>query len=223
MSKRRITILGMGPSAYRKADNIEQYTEGTELWSLNNAYLTYPHLFEGRKFDRMYELHSWDYLQTWQAGKVGGSPVDHFKTLEACKCDVWTTQPLPVIMRQLQFPLAEILHAFGRDVEVKGSPSWMLAHALYEHACGNEIEYIQSYGIDTKDPSHMCQRPSWSQWCVRAEAMGIELGGTMTEFRNEPDQDEGLNGLLDHARMIYDQSKTLKIEESEENNELRSG
>jgi hypothetical protein len=209
---RRITILGMGISGVRKADSIEAFVEGTEVWSMNNSYLTYPSLFEKRGFDRMYEIHAWEYLKRWEPGPG----IDHFAHLEACGCDVVTTQPIPVVRRQVDLPVIDVLRAFGRNVEIKGTPSWMLAHALLEHAQGNTIEYIQSFGIDTRDPSHATQRPSWAQWCVRAEAMGVQLGGTMTAFREEPDLDEGLHGLIDQARHYFDQLNTQTQQDKEE-------
>lgn len=212
---RRITILGMGPTAFRKADCIEQYLEGTEVWSMNNAYLTFPSLFHNKGFDRFYEIHSWSYLQQWNPGNQSGMQIDHFATLQQLGCPVFTVDRLPVIPDQRPLPYVDIVKAFGEQVEIKGTPSWMLAHALLEHAQGNKIEYIQSYGIDTEDERHKGQRPSWAQWCVTAEALGIKLGGTMTAFRNVPEDDEGLDGLLDLTKNIIKQEK-------DQDDELRS-
>ena len=196
---RRITILGMGPSALRKADVIEQFCEGTEVWSLNNAYLMYPQM--RGKFARFFELHSWEYLKSWTPGKYLGEPVDHWAMLEQQECPVYSMGILPIVTNQKTYPAAEVVKQFSASgsLEIKGSPSWMLALALYEHANGDPIEYIQSWGIDTSDPSHECQRPSWAQWTLRAEMSGIEIGGTALEFRKEPDNDAGLNGLLEYT------------------------
>lgn len=203
---RRITILGMGPSAYRKADCIEQFTDGTEVWSLNNAYSVFPQLVEKKKFDRFFEIHSWEYLQSWNPGEINGNRIDHFATMSNLDCPVYVSETLPLVPDQVQMPHLDILRQFGASVEIKGSPSWMLALALLEHAHGEHIEFIQSYGIDTSDTSHANQRPSWAQWTLRSELAGIELGGTMLNFRTDPDPDEGLTGLLELKR------KQLKAE-----------
>ena len=44
MSDRRITILGMGPSASERRWDILRYCEGTEIWTLNNAYQKFGHI-----------------------------------------------------------------------------------------------------------------------------------------------------------------------------------
>ena len=204
---RVITILGMGMSALRKADKLDEEIAGAEVWGLNNGYLTFPDLYDSRRFDRYFELHSWDYLQTWSAGEINGAPIDHFKTLANLQCPVYITERLPLIQEQTEYPFATVFDAFGTDIEVKGSPSWMLALALAEHMNGNTIARINSYGIDTNDARHANQRPSWSQWVLRAEMMGIELGGTATEFRKEQDPDAGLTGLLEFKASEYNENR----------------
>jgi hypothetical protein len=217
---RRITILGMGPSAYRKADNIADYCKGTEIWSLNNAYLMYENLFHEKSFARFFELHSWQYLQDWHPGDYQGKRIDHFKTLMQLQCPVYVSEFVPVVSNQVLYPHVEVLEHFGTTAEFKGSPSYMLALALYEHAMGDKIDYIQSYGIDTSDEKHKCQRASWAQWTLRAELMGIEIGGSMLNFRNDPEEDEGLNGLNELIKSkITDKQK--EESESEATNVIR--
>jgi hypothetical protein len=76
-----------------------------------------------------------------------------------------------------------------------GSPSLMLALALWEHDQGKEIESIQSYGIDTSDARHAQQRQSWAYWVAQCHGRQILTGGTMCDFMHEPEQDGGLRGL----------------------------
>ena len=200
MSGRRITILGGGPSSAERRWDILKYCEGTEIWSLNNMYHAFSHIAE--KCKRWYELHAWEYLKKWDAGVP-----DHFEHLAKMGVPVYTTEKLPAIKDQHQIDWSEVfsslcgLNEGYSDTALKaqnyalGSPSYILAHALWEHDNGNEIEYIQSWGIDTSDERHKQQRQSWSYWCGQAMARGIQLGGSMCDFMREPEMDAGLNGL----------------------------
>jgi hypothetical protein len=76
-----------------------------------------------------------------------------------------------------------------------GSPSLMLALALWEHDRGATIGQIDSWGIDTSDPQHGQQRQSWAFWIGQAMQRGIRFSGTATEFFAEPEKDDGLRGL----------------------------
>jgi hypothetical protein len=210
---RRITILGMGPSATDRRHDILRYCDGTEIWSLNNAYVTFPKVAAAKKFDRFFELHSWQYLSTWEAGRTdAGRPVNHMASLDALGCPVYSGQRLPLIQNQILVDWV----AFGKYWQAKlfcdvaaeldagpsnlaayfmGSPSTMLALALYEHDNGQEIEYIQSWGIDTTDRQHQCQRAAWSFWISQALSRGIKIGGTAAAYMFDFEIDEGLNGL----------------------------
>jgi hypothetical protein len=200
---RNITILGMGMSATRKADALPQFLDG-EVWSLNNAYLTYG--ADWQNFDRWYELHSYDYLKEWNAGMTHNGPINHFGVLAEWGKPVFVNEPLPLLGNQIRFPLEEILETFPGAL-AHGSPSWMLAHALWEHMNGDKIDKITTWGIDTRDVSHQYQRVSWEGWCSRADMLGIELAGTSIAHRFDPDQDVGLAGILEKGRMIVQQHK----------------
>lgn len=199
---RKVTILGMGPSAYERKHDIEKYCEGTEIWSLNNAYLTFPTLRAEKKFARFFELHAWNYLRTWKAGQTeDGKEVDHFGELSQLGCPVFTGQPIPLVNEQVVYPFEAVFDHFGHEnIYFLGSPSLMLALAIYEHDTGHKIEYIQSWGIDTSDPSHAQQRTSWAYWTGKAIDRGIKIGGTMLAYQNEYEKDAGLNGLREHLR-----------------------
>jgi hypothetical protein len=200
MSARVITILGMGMSALRKADAIEQFVQGSEVWSLNNAYLIFPAL--RGKFARYFEIHKWEYLRNWSPGTHEGAQVDHFAMLAQQGCPVYSAGQLPLVENQVVYPFADVVRHFGPSAEFKGSPSWMIALALYEHDCGigERVSEIRSFGIDQLDPSHLSQRAAWAQWIVRAEFRGIKISGTAAAFRNEPETDAGLQGLVEYYR-----------------------
>lgn len=207
---RRITILGMGPSANERRWDIERYTDGTEVWGLNNGYLHYPQLRDGHKFARFFELHSWRYLSTWTPGHVpDGRNIDHWHALNALGCPVYTMQPLPLVERQVRYPRAEALGISPR-VYFLGSPSLMLALALYEHRQGQTIEYIQSYGIDTSDPDHGQQRQSWAWWTSKIDSAGIPMGGTMLDYQDEFEKDEGLRNLRELVQSELDAARAAK-------------
>jgi len=187
--KRRITILGMGQTASERKHDIARYCEGTEIWGLNNGYCFFPNMSD--KWDRFFELHSWDYLRKWNAGNGINC---HFTELELLCCPIYATCKLPVIENQFFYDTLEICRHFDTNYFL-GSPSLMLMLALYEHDKGSEIEYIQSYGIDTLDELHMQQKTSWAYWLHEATDRGIEIGGTACNFMLEPERDEGLKGL----------------------------
>jgi len=190
MAGRRITILGMGPSSNERKHDIERYCVNTELWGLNNGYLFFPQL--DKKWSRFFELHSYDYLKGWKSG----APC-HFSALHGLDCDVYATQPLPIIAKQKLVDLAAIADHFDCNYFL-GSPSLMLMVALYEHDNGQTIDYIQSYGIDTSDPQHAQQRASWMFWISQAHSRGIKLGGTATDCFAEREIDEGLIGMREN-------------------------
>jgi hypothetical protein len=196
----------MGPSAVERRWDILRYCDGSEIWTLNNAYHTFGHVLPC--VSRWFELHSWEYLKTWPSG----SP-DHFKSLDALNIPVYVSEPLPVIRRQVLVDWVKVFSHFvgarpsgmgDRPVAPTGfamnyflgSPSLMLALALYEHDIGlAPLERVQSWGIDTSDPQHKQQRQSWAYWISQCHARGIENGGTATDFMTEAESDGGLTGL----------------------------
>ena len=193
---RRITILGMGPSANERRWDIARYCDGTEIWGLNNGFMSFPLLRDERAFDRWYELHAWNYLRTYEAATLpGGLKIDYWAEINQLGCTVYAGQPLPLVANQTAFPWDDVFRHFGLPVYFLGSPSIMLAHALWEHDQGQTIEYIQSWGIDTSDPAHGQQRASWAFWIARAIERGIKLGGTSCDFMKEHERDDGLRGL----------------------------
>jgi hypothetical protein len=192
----------MGPSAYRRSYDIERYVAGTEVWSLNNCYLTFPPLREAKGFTRVFELHGWDYLRTWNPGNLdSGDQVHHVRELARLDCECVVTEMLPVVKKQSLYPYVKVFTHFGpQSVYWLGSPSLMLALALYEHSTGAPVEFIQSFGIDTNDPQHAQQRSSWAWWTSKAQSLGIELSGTMLEYHEEHEKDDGLRGLREHVQ-----------------------
>ena len=186
--KRKITVLGMGPTAYERRINIEEYVADTEIWGLNNGYLSFPQLHG--KWARFFELHKWSYLQTWDAGQG----KDHFQELNALGCPVYVTEPIPLVLNQCRVNWVDVIRHHSCNYFL-GSPSLMLMLALYEHDNGQEIEEIRSWGIDTSDPSHGQQRASWAFWIAQAKARGIEITGTALDFFTEYENDDGLRGL----------------------------
>lgn len=205
---RKITILGMGMSARHRAQDIRAHSVG-ELWGINNGYLTFEALAESRGFDRVYELHQYDYLRQWKAGPgPGGGEVNHFATLAEVAKLVITGEPLPCITRQQRYPWDAVFRHHearrlaGQTVPAyfRGTPSLMLAHALYEHETGNPIEEIRSWGIDMSDPAHETQLPSWAYWTGQCAAAGIRLTGTALAWMDRPELDTGLDGLETQIR-----------------------
>ena len=181
----------MGPSANERRWDIERYISGTEVWSLNNAHRKFE-TFHG--WARWYEVHDIDYLHAWGATQPGGM-INYFKELNALAVPVYRSHPLPVIERQEHFPELDMANHFGGAVFWDGTPSRMLAHAVYEHDKGNEVEFIQSYGIDMLDPQHAPQVAAWSFWVGAAMSRGIEIGGTALARLMGPESDEGTRPL----------------------------
>lgn len=186
---RKITILGMGPTAHERRIDILKYCEGTEIWGLNNGYQVYPHL-QGR-WSRFFELHAWRYLES---GDWKNQPPSYFLDLDNLGCPVYVGQPLPLIQNQVRYDFLAVCSHFHSNYFL-GSPSLMLMLALYEHDQGQTVEEIRSWGIDTSDPQHAQQRASWAWWLAHAHQRGIALQGSSTAFQVEREMDDGLRGL----------------------------
>ena len=198
MMARHITILGMGGSAHTRKHDIERYIPPqSEVWGLNNGYMTFQEAIRNGRFSRFFELHAWEYLSTYSPGTVEetGEKVDHFGSLHRIGCEIMTGQRLPVIQNQTQLDWEEIFGFHGTPVYFLGSPSIMLALALYEHQHGQEVGQVDSWGIDTADPRHVQQRSSWAYWVGRCIERGIQFGGTALDFMREKDNDDGLTGI----------------------------
>jgi hypothetical protein len=190
----------MGRTALERTVCMDRECEGTEAWSLNNAYLSFP-VMRG-KWARFFELHKWDYLRKWEAGP----DVDHWESLDALGCPVYCIQHLPLIRNQVDYdPIAVCRHQ--KSNYVLGSPSLILMRAIYEHdldkaAGGPGIAEIRSFGIDTADDRHAQQRQSWSYWCRAAMERRIVMGGTALNFMAEYDNDEGIRGLREQIGLV---------------------
>jgi len=202
---RKITIMGMGASGSERRHDIMQYVSGTEVWGLNNGYLKYP-VLKGR-WDRFFELHNYKYLTTWKSGVEC-----HFSALNGLGCPVYVGQNLPIIENQVRYDFAEVFDHHNCNYFL-GSPSLMVAYALYEHDKGQTIDEIRSWGIDTNDPTHRQQRHSWAWWLSQAHARGIAFSGTAIDFFQEPDGDEGLKGLREMIGGQIQRRRQAKYEE----------
>ncbi len=204
MNKRTIAILGMGQSSTERRWDIERYVSNCdEVWGLNNGYLNFSHCLP--MFTRWYELHSWAYLKKWSEEKSGAratGAADHFAALNNIGAEVICTDPLPGVAKQTRIDwvktFRDLWDVDGAGIGANyflGSPSLMLAHAMWEHDQGHVIDFVQTYGIDTNDPTHRQQRASWAYWCSQAHARNIEMKGTALDFMAEPERDGGLVGL----------------------------
>jgi hypothetical protein len=189
---RRITLLGMGESGFTRQHDIARYCEGTEIWGMNNCYHCYPSLHG--KWAHYFELHPYNYLKTWNPG---AGVKCHFAMLDSLGCPIHVMEPLPIIKRQVCFPLLDICRHLNRDNYFLGTPSMLLMWLLYEHDTkyGAEVEYFQSYGIDQRDGRHAQQRAAWAYWLHILTERGINLGGTSAAFMAERDNDEPYNEL----------------------------
>lgn len=199
--------------------DILRYCEGTEIWTLNDAFNMFPAL--APHVARWFCLHLLQNL----AGDVLTGYLANLQRLEALGVPVYTSQPLPFIRNQHRIDWVNVflrligpnqVHAAPLGVNYfLGSPSLMLALALYEHDLGpNKIACIQSYGIDTRDTQHAQQRQAWSYWCGQAHARGIEIGGTALDYTLETEKDIGLIGL---AEQIGNAIETLSQKPSASN------
>ncbi len=184
---RKITILGMGISG-QAAKFAPHLFEGTEVWGMNDGMTCYPHV----GFDRWFELHGAKYIESWPNCKRFGGMVGYCEAIERIGVPVYTLEKLPVIENQVPYNQLDIAVHFANN-HFDGTPSRMLALACYEHdALGMEVDYIQSFGIDMRDPQHAPQRPAWATWLTFAQCLGIQIGGTAWDFATVPETDAGI-------------------------------
>jgi len=186
---RHITILGMGPSANERRHDIARYVDG-EVWSLNNAFGFFP-AFRG--YARWYELHNVRYLLDW-ASKQPGGVAAYFERIDALGVPVYCTQSLPIIRQQVAYPELSIAVHFGSNYW-DGTPTRMLAHAIYEHDAGHTVDCITTYGIDMQDTQHQPQFPAWTYWLRAAQERGIVMRGTAMARMEGVESDEGTRHL----------------------------
>ena len=123
-----------------------------------------------------------------------GHNRDHFVELNKLDCPVYCTAPIPVVEKQILFPYIEVFKHFKSNYFL-GSPSLMLALAVFEHDMGEEIDEIRVFGVDTSDPSHSQQRQSWTFWLSKITERGIQISGTGADCLAEYEKDDGLRGL----------------------------
>lgn len=187
---RQITILGMGPSGTMRQVDMANHVIG-EVWSLNNAYGKYD-----LEFDRWFELHRYTNL-------VEEYPNDemHFHRIEELGCPCYRLEPLPIIENQVKYDIVQIFRHFKTNYFL-GSPSLMLALALYEHDHGEHIEEIRSWGLDFSDEQHAQQKTSWAFWVRAAIDRNIRISGTAGDFRGEAEVDVGLRGIRENVGRI---------------------
>ena len=188
---RRITILGMGPTAFERRLDIARYVAGTEVWGMNCGFDTFPGFTD---WARWYEVHDLDYLMDWDWRKGAKPGLPYFRELDKLGIPVYVTDVLPICKNQMPFPELDMACHFGMNYW-DGTPTRMFAHALYEHDQGQEIELIQSFGIDMLDPGHAGQLPYWAHWIARASDRRIRMGGTALDRLNIPETDDGTRVL----------------------------
>ena len=187
---RKITILGMGPSAKIRQVDMANHVIG-EVWGLNNGYNTYPDLM----FSRWFELHRYTDLVEEYKGQ------QHFHRIENLHTPCYRLEPLPIIEAQVKYDIVEVFKHFKTNYFL-GSPSLMLALALYEHDHGQEIEEIRSWGLDFSDELHAQQKQSWTFWMSKVIDRGIKVSGTAGDFVGEEDNDVGLRGIKENVGKI---------------------
>ena len=71
------------------------------------------------------------------------------------------------------FPFKAIMKKYGEYFGC--SFAWMVAHALYEHEQGKEIDTIGFYGVELGGLEYFRQRPSTEYFIGKAEGMGIKI------------------------------------------------
>lgn len=193
---RKITILGMGPSATQRQIDIDRHVVG-EVWCLNNGYMKYPEM----QFARWFELHKYSYLKDWPSGSEC-----HFTSMDKLGVPVYCTEPLPIVRSQVHYDLEAIMRHHGVNYFL-GSPSLMLALAIYEHDNGRQIDEIRVWGIDMADEEHKCQKTSWSFWISRVLQRGILVSGCGLDYMAEVDNDKGLTGMKEalHKKLLDDE------------------
>ena len=167
---------------------------------MNDGYLGWGHIKD--RIGRIYEMHGWDYLRNeFKPRELSGETVDHFDALRNLGCEVWTGGVLPLIPqdRQHVVPFEDMARHFKTRFFL-GSPSLMLAHALYEHVKGTvPLAEVRTWGIDTLDSQHQQQRVSWAWWCSKAASLGVALTGSALNWQGMKDNDGGLEWL--HAML----------------------
>ena len=170
-----ITLLGMGRSSKQ---NLELCGE---VWGLNNGYDVYGSI----KFDKFFALHDMSRLTTWHPNPWQN---DHITRLDMMGCPIMMQETQKRVRQSRAYPIGDLCRFFSTNYFI-GSPSYMLALAIYEGA-----SHIRTYGFDHLDAQHAQQRSAWTYWMAQAQNHGVKIDGTNV-WLGEYDIDHGLTGL----------------------------
>ncbi len=176
MGKRKIAIMGAAATKeYAPYDE-----KGWEFWSMNNLYLALPVKY----ITRWYELHVFEMKSSnffgrkvmhrrgavrYKNQRVG----EYLKEIANLDVDVYMRKKWKSVPRSKLFPFKAIMKKYGEYFGC--SFAWMIAHALYEHEQGKEIDTIGFYGVELGGLEYFRQRPSTEYFIGKAEGMGIKI------------------------------------------------
>lgn len=169
MSQKKVAIVGCSQSKSLAPFDDPSF----EIWGVNNLY---PHI---PRANRWFEIH---YLSQDANGKYlrreqpefRGQPVEQYLTqlgewAKSHNCPVYMQKEWNLVPTAIQYPLQEILAAFGGYFT--NTVSYMIALAIYEG-----FEEIHVYGVDMAvDTEYHHQRPSCEYFLGVAAGRGIKV------------------------------------------------
>lgn len=183
---RKITIIGFGTSAQQHPD-LAAACEGREIWTMNHYWATKK--FYSLKYDRIFALHTVDAINETYTDEMKHDP---WTMLDFAGCPVFMRYPDTSRVRAaVEYPFRQVFQ-YHETNYCLGSPSYMMALALYEG-----VRDIETWGIDMLDDQHRYQLQSWIWWCKRVHELGAKIGGSGLAWMFQPgqEQDKGLVGL----------------------------
>lgn len=145
--------------------------EEKEVWGVNRAYRQTPQL------SRVYFFDPIDVLE------AHGHP-DFVEHINGLKIPVITKRHYDEIPLSEAFPLNEVTAEFKLTQHYfTSSPSYMLAHAIYE---GYERIILHQMQMSPASLEYYCQKPCMDFWCGIAKGRGIDVVTSPMSFLCSP-------------------------------------
>lgn len=160
MKYKRVAIIGTAPGW----EHAPFFEDNCELWGLNTLY-TYLSPAQLTRFTRWFEIHGDTPLTRSRR------PEDHWTSLEAIGCPVYTLYDLPDITQVVRLDPDELVKASGGLDYFSCTMCYQVAMCIAEGA-----ERIEVYGIElTSGREAIVERPVLEWWLGFAQGKGISV------------------------------------------------
>lgn len=160
---RDIAIVGSGPSAHRSLEKLD-----AAIWTVGSAWIQHRTADLAIMMDDL-RGPAWDGIRVVIHGQREDSTREEWEEVwRTCPVPILTSKAYPDLPQTVEYPLHEILSAFGRTYFAE-SVAFAIAWAIYI-----KVASISFFGCDY-DGARPAERAGCEYWIGRAEAAGIKI------------------------------------------------